>query len=59
MAAQENNKKYLDFKASLYLKKFGIGIYIEKTPMIFPYKYKLGLQIAWLELTLILIFKRK
>jgi hypothetical protein len=59
MAAQGNKKKLLDLKLSFYVKKFGVGLYLEKMPMIFPYKYQLSLQIAWLEICLILIIKKR
>lgn len=49
--------KHIDLKISFYTKKFGLGTHIEKMPMVFPYAYKLTIQVAWIECCLFFYFK--
>lgn len=49
--------KHVDLKISFYSKKFGLGIALEKMPIVFPYSYKVTLQIAWVECCLFLHLK--
>lgn len=44
-------------KISFYARKFGLGIYLEKMPMVYSYKYKLTLQCTWLECCILIIKK--
>jgi hypothetical protein len=41
--------KHINIKTVFYLRKFGLGITLDKMPMVFPFAYKLSLQIAWIE----------
>lgn len=47
--------KHVFVKISFYFKKFGLGIYLEKMPMVYPYKRKLSIQITWIECCVLLI----
>jgi hypothetical protein len=41
--------KHVSIKIVFYLKKFGLGITIDKMPIVFPYAYKITFQIGWVE----------
>ncbi len=41
--------KHFYSKIVFYFRKFGFGIFFEKMPLIYPYKYKLTIQFTWIE----------
>lgn len=49
--------KHVLVKISFYFKKFGLGAYHEKMPMVFPYTHKISIQLAWIECCIFLIKK--
>lgn len=49
--------KHIDLRISFYSKKFGLGLSIEKMPIVFPYAYKVSIQIAWIECCLFFYLK--
>lgn len=49
--------KHVLVKISFYFKKFGLGVVQEKMPMVYPYTYKISIQLAWIECCIFLINK--
>lgn len=49
--------KNYNLEILFYLRKFGIGVYIDKLPIVEPYKYKFTFQIGWIECCLFFILK--
>ena len=49
--------KHFNLKTSFYIKKFGIGVSIDKLPIVDPFMYKITVQIGWIECCLSLILK--
>lgn len=41
--------KHLYSKIVFYFRKFGFGIFFDKMPIVYPYKYRLTIQFTWIE----------